>query len=46
MIDFCAVSGFGLVCAGCWLVAPWVAMVVGGSILLFAGVAGHLTKTR
>lgn len=31
------VSGIGLVGAGLWLVAPWVALVVVGAVLVAAG---------
>ena len=44
--DMMALIGLAMVGAGLWMVAPWLALVVEGTLLLIGGVAGAWLRAR
>ena len=42
MRDAVALSGLVMIGVGCWLVAPWLAFVAVGGVLLMASICGVL----
>jgi hypothetical protein len=44
--DITFLLGFALLVAGCWLVAPALALIVAGSLMMALGLAAHIYGGR
>ena len=44
--DIITITGFLGIALGCWLIGPWLALIVGGSLLLVIGVVWSRNNAR
>ena len=44
--DIITITGFLGIALGCWLIGPWLALIVGGALLLVIGVVWSRNNAR